>query len=216
MLKIELTDISPLIKASDYWRENSPKVELYMSSISGKLKFSTEASNSTYCVLKTTEDLNSIPEPDAPICYVEWPSGKHVLALPDDWMDNAPLLGRPYLLYTWDCYTLVTDYYKRTRGIEMLKFRETLDRLKDTFSVNDFVDNPEMKNWQRVAIPQEGDGILFSVGTSSYDTRNPNHCGIYSGNNKFIHQFINRTSNEEELTGNWKDWVVCYMRYKDG
>ena len=215
MLKIELTDISPLIKASDYWRENSPEISLYMNSIGGKLKFSTEPSNSTYCVLKTIDNLDNVPELETPTCYVEWPSGRHVLSLPDDWKDNAPLIGRPYLLYTWDCYTLVTDYYKRTRNIEMLKFRETLDRLKDNFSVNDFVDNPEMKNWQRVAIPQEGDGILFSVGSSNYETRNPNHCGIYVGDNRFLHQFINRTSTEEELSGNWKDWVVCYMRYKN-
>jgi len=216
MLKIKLTDLSPLIQASDAWREDGADATYCIVNNKGKLQFSKKVVNDYYCLLKTTSNLDSIEETNEVICYVEWPSGRHCLFTPASWEENAPLIGRPYQLYIWDCYTLCTDYYKQTRGIEMLKFRETVDKLRDTFAVTDFVDNPEMINWERVAIPQEGDGILFSVGNLNYETRNPNHCGIYTGDNKFIHQFINRVSCEEELSGNWKDWVVCYMRYKDG
>jgi len=216
MLDFKLKDIKPLVDASDYWRENGETTELYLTATRGKVAFSvTYDEDNHYAYLRTISNLDNAPNTEEPVCYVEWPSGKHTLRFPDTWQDNAPYEGRPYELYKWDCYTLVQDYMKREHNVNMESFKDDISKIKDNFSENSFVINNEMKNWDPVTIPQAGDGILFAVENEYTGTRNANHCGIYMGNNMMLHQFYNRVSCIEEMTPQWKNWVVAYMRFKN-
>ena len=217
MIEFKLADLGPLISATNYWRENGIEETLYLASNRGKIVFSeTYNEENHYAKLVTCESLSNIPETNELICYVEWPSGLHCLALPNSWETEAPYEGRPYQIYKWDCYTLVQDYMLREKGVTMEDFRDDLKLVKNTFAENSFVLNSEMQNWDPVAIPQVGDGILFSVDGNNEPSRNANHCGVYLGNNQFLHQFFNRTSCVEELSDKWKNWVVSYMRCRNG
>jgi len=217
MIDFKLADLGPLISATNHWRKNSIEDVLYLVMNKGKITLSeTYNEDIHYAEVRTCSDLTAIPETNSLVCYVEWPSGKHCLALPNSWETEAPYEGRPYKLYKWDCYTLIQDYMLRERNVSMESFRDDIQIVRNPFAENSFVTNSEMKNWDPVAIPQAGDGILFSIDGSPEESRNANHCGIYLGNDQFLHQFFNRTSCIEEFSDKWKKWVVSYMRYRDG
>lgn len=211
----ELQDLSPLIEASDYWADD-PARQLWLRHINGKISLATSEPEKLFADLATTPDLATpLPEIERPTVFVEWPSGRHKLHLPAAWEDEAPYEGRPYLLRTYDCYTLVMDWMKRERGIVMDFLTDTPERLVNQWLTDGvFTTNEEMKRWDRVAVPQAGDGILFSL--SRRDDTSPgraNHCGVYLGDGTFLHHFPNRASCVQDFDSTWRSWVVSYMRY---
>jgi len=215
-MKIELSDLSPLIEASDRWRYNREHEVYWLTSNKGKLSLGLNRPEEPFAKVVTCKNIQEVQEEDLPTCYVEWPSGKHTVVLPSTWDEKAPILNRPYLYGKWDCYTLIVDYMKDAKGITMEPINEPLEKIMDNFSNNAFLKNNEMYNWEKVTNPSPGDGILFSVNSKADSTRNPNHCGVYLGDNRFIHHYPNRVSCVETLDSTWKSWIVTYMRYKHG
>lgn len=214
-MKTTLSDLSPLIQASELWSKNK-ELELWLGYNEGKVYLSLEEPKNLFCRLLTCNNLEEVGVTEEILCFVEWPSGKHQLFIPEAWETTTPLLGRPYQLGKWDCYSLTRDYMKQAHNVDMAWLTETKVRLLDNFLEDSaFIENEELKNWEKVAIPQIGDGILFSINTDkTFNTRHPNHCGIYIGVDKFIHHFPNRISCEQTLSSTWKNWIVTYMRYK--
>lgn len=216
-MKTELSNLSPLVEASKVWRIDQKK-EMWLKQVYGKIFFSETEPNQEefFCVLKACSDLNDVPDVDIPTCFVEFPSGLHDLILPNSWDINAPYIGRPYILGKFDCYTLVADYMKREFGFEMEYLTESRERLMTNLVVdNIFLDNCEIGSWKRVIFPSPGDGILFCVGaTSTSVIETANHCGIYLGDDKFLHHMQGRSSCIDEFDDSWKQWVVSYMRRK--
>ena len=231
----ELQDLSPLIAASAYWAENPARL-LWLRHEAGRISLALSAPQSLFAHLRTVPDLRAfetVPDlgavetvPDLravtgdvtePTVYVEWPSGRHRLHLPSSWEAAAPYEGRPYVLGRYDCYTLVRDWMARERGHEMEFLSDTPERLVNQWlSDGVFVRNPELENWERVSVPQAGDGILFSL--SRHDEHTPsraNHCGVYLGGGRFLHHFANRASCIQDLDARWQSWIVSYMRHKE-
>ena len=212
---LELNDLSPLIQASEYWLTDPSRV-LWLKATEGKISVSSTEPDVVYAEVRTISDLTTVPsDVTVPTVFVEWPSGKHVMNLPITWGDETPYIGRPYALGTYDCYTLVTDWMLRERGIVMKKLIDTPERLTNQWlSDSVFVANAEIASWDRVVAPQIGDGILFSMGNrSSENTNLANHCGVYLADNMFLHHFPNRASCVQLLDQYWKSKVVSYMRY---
>lgn len=211
----DLQDLSPLIEASDYWADD-PSRQLWLRHINGKIGLATSEPTKLFADLVTTPDLNTpLPDIERPTVFVEWPSGRNKLHLPASWDDAAPYEGRPYVLGTYDCYTLVMDWMKRERGIEMTFLTDTPERLVNQWLTDGaFISNDELHKWERVAVPQAGDGILFSL--TRRDDATPgraNHCGVYLGDGTFLHHFPNRASCVQEFDSTWRSWVVSYMRH---
>lgn len=212
-MKTTLLDLSPLIQASDLWRKDSSK-ELWIGNNQGKLFLSETQPNNLFCNVLTCQDLTGVTEGETPSCYVEWPSGKHTLVLPESWEELAPFEGRPYKLGKWDCYSLVKDYMKQTYSIDMEWLTASWKELSNNYLEESiFSSNEELKNWEKVAVPQVGDGILFSMSRKE-DYTNPNHCGVYIAGDRLLHHYSNRLSCIEPFSENWKNRVVTYMRYK--
>jgi cell wall-associated NlpC family hydrolase len=110
--------------------------------------------------------------------------------------EPAPLMGRPYIYNVFDCWTLVRDYYQMNHKIELPVWPRPIQWMKD---------NPSLltDNWQKIGFIeisksniQPGDGILFKLSR----TENFDHCGIYLGEEKFIHHFLNRYSETSHLS----------------
>jgi hypothetical protein len=212
----ELHNLSPLIEASDYWVED-PARPLWLKSTNGRISLALTKPASLFADLVTVPDFSmSVPDIERPTVFVEWPSGRHRLNLPASWDEEAPYEGRPYVLGKYDCYTIVMDWMNRERGIEMTFLTDTPERLLNQMLTDGvFVTNEEVMRWERVIVPQPGDGILFALSSSTEDnTHRANHCGVYLGGGEFLHHLPNRASCIEEFDKKWRSRVVSYMRFK--
>ena len=89
-----------------------------------------------------------------------------------------------------------------------------LQELKNGWSATSFNGNEELdNNWEMTVNPQKGDAIFFGVGKYSFENKNPNHCGIYLGDSKFLHHYSGRISCIEDLE-DWSHWILNYVRSK--
>ena len=118
-----------------------------------------------------------------------------------------PLLGRDYEFGSSDCYSLVRDYYEQELALKLptILFE---DNWWDK-GLNYFDDLFESFGFVEVEKPQKHDGIIFSVFCNV-----PNHCGIYLGEDLFLHHAINRLSCRESLHSGWGQHVTRYVRCK--
>ena len=138
----------------------------------------------------------------------------HIYSLPD--LDKYvytpkeiknPLLGRDYKFGTNDCYSLVRDYYKENLDITLptIKFEDDW-WLK---GLNYFDDLVEPFGFVDVEQPEKHDMIIFQVFCEV-----PNHCGVYLGEDIFLHHAVNRLSCRESLYSGWRQHVKRFIRCK--
>ena len=225
MNALQLSNLGPLIAASTAWAEN-PAHSFWLASDRGRMTLATTLPSQLFADLAKVEQLT--PQTDGalearcaamtvPLVEVEWPSGRHQLLLPGTWeTEGAPYEGRPYELGRFDCYSLVRDWMARERGITMAYLTDSPARLANQLLTDGaFVTNPEIERWERVAVPQRGDGILFAM--TQEDDHTPgvaNHAGVYLGNDRFLHHFANRVSCATELDAFWTARIAAFMRWK--
>jgi len=217
MTALQLTNLGPLIGASEAWVQNAAH-QFWLANDAGKAKLVETRPAQLFAHLECTSALSpansSVP---VPVVEVEWPSGRHQLLLPASWeTDGAPYEGRPYQLGRFDCYSLVQDWMARERGIAMEPLTDSPARLANQMLTDGaFVTNPEIDRWERVVIPQVGDGILFAM--TQDDDHTPgaaNHAGVYLGDGRFLHHFANRLSCAVTLDAFWRARVAAFMRWK--
>lgn len=142
---------------------------------------------------------------------VEW----HILSVPSgEWNSISPsgkkigLLGRPYVFGVFDCYSLIRDYFKTKLSINLPEFERVPDFWKH--GRNDMIDNYEKAGFYQVfEDPKPNDVILFMI--SSHVV---NHCGVYLGNNRFIHHAQGRLSTEEIFGGFYQKNAFAVLRFK--
>jgi len=222
---MQLTNLGPLITASEAWAED-PARRFWLANDRGRMTLATTQPAKLFANLETVEQLT--PQTDGalearsaalsvPIVEIEWPSGRHQLLLPAAWeTDGAPYQGRPYQLGQFDCYSLVRDWMARERGITMAPLTDSPARLANQMLTDGaFMTNPEITRWERVAVPQAGDGILFAM--TQDDDHTPgmaNHAGVYLGDGRFLHHYANRLSCEAPLDAFWKARVAAFMRWR--
>jgi len=217
MTALQLTNLGPLIAASEAWVQSAAH-QFWLANDAGKAKLVETRPAQLFAHLECTSALSpansSVP---VPVVEVEWPSGRHQLLLPASWeTDGAPYEGRPYQLGRFDCYSLVQDWMARERGIAMEPLTDSPARLANQMLTDGaFVTNPEIDRWERVVIPQVGDGILFAM--TQDDDHTPgaaNHAGVYLGDGRFLHHFANRLSCAVTLDAFWRARVAAFMRWK--
>jgi cell wall-associated NlpC family hydrolase len=225
MTALQLTNLGPLIAASEAWVED-PARRFWLANDRGRMTLASTQPAQLFANLVKVGELT--PETDGardarcaaltdPLVELEWPSGRHQLLLPTNWdTDGAPYEGRPYILGRFDCYSLVRDWMARERGIAMEPLTDSPERLANQLLTDGaFVTNPEMDRWERVVIPQPGDGILFAM--TQEDEHTPgvaNHAGVYLGDGRSLHHFANRLSCAVTLDAAWKARVAAFMRWK--
>lgn len=67
----------------------------------------------------SAEDLQGCQKTGLPWIIISWRGGDYTVTTPDD---SPPLLNRPFIHGSWDCYGLVRDWYMQERGIELPDF----------------------------------------------------------------------------------------------
>lgn len=160
---------------------------------------------------------NGSPEPSQADLVACEASGLpwHIVNFPDpDWRYiepngyEAPLIGRVWSHGVLDCYTIIKDWYRIERGIELPE-PERHDEwwLKGE---NLYVDNFKAAGFIRIIDEplQVGDVLLMQI-----RSKVPNHGAIYLGDDIILHHLYNRLSCREVFGGYYKKHCVMVLRY---
>lgn len=138
----------------------------------------------------------------------------YIFSLPDGELtvyepktERPALTGREYEFGVHDCYSLVCDYYKEL-GIELSRMPFVDDFWEKGY--NYFDDLQEEYGFRTVEKPQKHDLIFFNVMSSV-----PNHCGVYVGEDVFLHHAVNRLSCRESLHSFWGKYITRFVRWHE-
>lgn len=136
--------------------------------------------------------------------------GLTLVEVDDDY--EAPLVGRVYSFGTFDCFSLMRDYYKRELSIELPdlprveRVWETEPNYMATRAVKDF-------GFVRLSDEEElrrGDLCFIETGKKGAD-----HIGIYLGDDKILHQTRSRLSRTDVYGGSyWYERTTSRWRHK--
>lgn len=110
---------------------------------------------------------------------------------------RAPLIGRQFAYGILDCFTLIRDWYREERQIELADYPARKDKWWDR-GENLFLEN--LSAWGFSPITDEsklGDVVLMTIGKSEV----PNHAGILVGQNLLLHHAEGRLSSRDVYDG---------------
>jgi proteasome lid subunit RPN8/RPN11 len=124
----------------------------------------------------------------------------------------APLIGRQFAHGIHDCYSLIRDWYRVERGIDLPDF-ERADRwwedgktslYMEHFAEAGFVDMGQKEE------PKPGDVLLMQI-----RSKVPNHAGVYLGDNMMLHHMYGRLSGRTVWGGMWAQSLRTVLRHKE-
>lgn len=123
---------------------------------------------------------------------------------------EAPLVGRQHVWGVMDCWTIVRDWYRRERSIDLIN----VPRRKDFWKSGE---NPLGNNWRTAGFKkldeddqlETGDVILMQIGDSDV----PNHVALYLGDDEILHHAENRLSSRDVYGGWYRKHTVMVVRY---
>lgn len=120
---------------------------------------------------------------------------------------DKELLGRRFIFYVDDCYTLLRDYYHQELGIELPYYPKDFDYtdIQDGCYYND------IKSYGFYEVPladiKKHDILVLSC-KKQYD-----HSAIYIGDNKALNHFWTGLSHEITL-GKLSSWITTAIRWE--
>jgi cell wall-associated NlpC family hydrolase len=107
--------------------------------------------------------------------------------------ETQPIESRIFSWFTADCYSLVRDWHKLNTGIVLPNFtrkwgfwREGINSIEEGILKIPFATKHPTEK------AQVGDVAVINEGGASV----VNHLGVINGNNKFLHQFVERYAHE--------------------
>lgn len=121
---------------------------------------------------------------------------------------DQPLIGRPWRWGTLDCFSLARDYYRLTFGIDFPDFTRPA---KWPPAEPDFLLNSAMVLGFYEVAPTAlavHDVLLIRVMAEQ-----PNHIGIYTGENTFLHHATGRASASDQYAARWRRQTAHVMRW---
>jgi proteasome lid subunit RPN8/RPN11 len=140
-----------------------------------------------------------------------------IIGLPDEIWEYfepngyvAPLVGRKWSHGVLDCYSIIRDWYKQERGIELLNFNRSDGWWNE--GENLYLDNFAKAGFYEIKQDdlQEGDVILMKIVSPV-----PNHGAIYLGDGIILHHVHGRLSTREVFGGYWLKNSAAYLRYEN-
>lgn len=125
---------------------------------------------------------------------------------------NTPLIGRSFCYGIYDCFSLVRDYYKQVREIELPNYPRSSDKLIWDSADWNWIDlEYERVGFKSVDQPEVGDLIAMSLGSN---TLGINHLAVYLGDDRFMHQLSDRPSRIDIWGHPWVGYTIKFLRYK--
>lgn len=142
-----------------------------------------------------------------PWCIVNWPTGEYAELEPAGY--EAPLVGRQFCFGVLDCYTLIRDYYRRELQIALPNFERTdgwwtrgEDLYRKHFAEAGFVRVPDEEL-------KPHDVLLMQLSADQ-----PNHGGVYLGDDRILHHVMHRLSTRDVYGGYWQHITVMTLRHE--
>ena len=122
-----------------------------------------------------------------------------------------PLVGRVFVHGVLDCYTLVKDWYKRERDIDLPDFERHDEWWNDGHS-NLYLDHFKEAGFESVGQYPElevGDVLLLEIRS---DNQVPNHAAVYIGDGQILQHLYGRLSAPEVYGGYWREVTRLVVR----
>lgn len=139
---------------------------------------------------------------------------------PTGW--RLPLVGREFVHGIHDCLSIILDYYKRERGVDL----GTYDREDGWWTIpgKDYYRELLPKaGFNQVDTPRHGDVVLMQI-----RSKVPNHAAVfletgiietepdlYPAPNSILHHLYGRDSKRDNYGGYWLENTVSFWRYGD-
>ena len=121
---------------------------------------------------------------------------------------EMPYIGRPYLWKTFDCWTLVRDWYRREHGI-ILGERPRVERYWEQ-GYNLLGDNWESEGFFLVNTDEYLAGDVLLLGSPIH-----NSVVLCLGGSRLLYHFQGRLSRTEELDARMLKLVKLHLRHKE-
>lgn len=119
----------------------------------------------------------------------------------------TPYIGLPYEPRKMDCWQLIRKFAKEQLGIEYPDFLYDVENITAQSENHIKSETTLGKRWKKVDQPTLGDVIIFRIRGIAC------HCGIYIGENNFLHTLKGRESSYESLDSPWNQSVVAFYRW---
>lgn len=121
-------------------------------------------------------------------------------------------VGRPYIFGTFDCYSLVADYYEREYGIRLERMAHL--RINKWWQKGfDILDEATCESVGFVKVEdgqfQEGDVVCIAM-----DSDKANHVALYVTGDIILHHLVNRLSRRETFGPYWFSRVKLHLRHR--
>lgn len=141
-----------------------------------------------------------------PWFIVSVPSGEWSELTPSGY--TAPLVGRQWSHGVLDCYSLVRDWFRQVRGIDLPDFHRHDEWWKR--GDNLYLENFEAAGFRAIDVlaAKEGDCFLIQVSSPV-----PNHAAVYLGEGFILHHVQGRLSSRDVYGGYWQKITTHALRY---
>lgn len=131
----------------------------------------------------------------------------------------TPLVGRAFVHGVHDCLSIILDYYKRERDIDLGSYDRDDNWWND--GGNLYLENLPAAGFVQVFSPQQGDVILMQIRSPV-----PNHAGVfladgiiasepehYPAPSSILHHMYGQLSRRDVYGGYWAENTVSMWRY---
>lgn len=141
----------------------------------------------------------------------------YILSLPNEtwWYFEpsgyrAPLIGREFVHGVFDCWSLIRDWFREERNIELPDYerREEWWLKGDNLYMDNFIEAGFVPVDEKdIAV---GDMILMQV-----QSKVVNHAAVYVGRGMMLHHLMKRLSSREIYGGYWRKHTRLIVRHKE-
>lgn len=128
-----------------------------------------------------------------------------------------PLFGRNFYHGVIDCYTLIRDWYRYERNVQLKNFHRDdnwwtngQNLYVNNFKLAGFDEIPRIDGDLDFQNIQEGDVILMQIQSDV-----PNHAGVYIGNSLIAHHLHGRLSSRDVFGGMYQKHATHILRYQN-
>jgi proteasome lid subunit RPN8/RPN11 len=145
-----------------------------------------------------------------PWFILSFPSGQWHETQPSGYI--APLVGRAWAHGVLDCYSVIRDWYRAERGIDLPNFDRFDEWWKRGQSL--YLDNFDSAGFDALGAVQSQDMEVGDVLLMQVASPVPNHAAIYLGDGLILHHLQGRLSSRDVYGGYWQKITTHILRHR--